>query len=124
MVEHPDEYEIITPSLSILAQPSVAVVDANAKKHETEEIAKAYLAYLYSDAAQRLEGENYYRPSNPDILKEFGDTFDLDIQLVNINDDFGGWLPPVRNFLPTGRFLIRFIRSNTAAIARRRGNHA
>lgn len=102
VVEHPDEYEIITPSLSILAQPSVAVVDANAKKHETEEIAKAYLDYLYSDAAQRLEGENYYRPSNPDILKEFGDTFDLDIQLVNINDDFGGWASASEKFFADG----------------------
>lgn len=89
--EHPGKFEIVAPSLSILAQPSVAVVDQNARKHGTEEVAKAYLQYLYSDEAQRLEGRNYYRPSNLDILKEFSDTFELNIQLVNIDDDFGGW---------------------------------
>ncbi|MGC4018680.1 MAG: sulfate ABC transporter substrate-binding protein [Muricomes sp.] len=100
--EHPDEFEIITPSLSILAQPSVAVVDANAEKHGTQEVSKAYLEYLYSDEAQRLEGENYYRPTNPDILKEFGDTFDLNIELVNIDDDFGGWAKATEKFFADG----------------------
>lgn len=90
MEEYPDEYEIVTPSVSILAQPSVAVVDANAKEHGTEEAAKAYLEYLYSDEAQRLAGENYYRPSDEEILQEFSDQFDLDMDLVTI-EDFGGW---------------------------------
>lgn len=100
--EHPGEYEIVTPSLSILAQPSVAVVDANVKKHGTGEVSKAYLEYLYTDEAQRLVGQNYYRPSNPDILKEFGDTFDLNIQLVNIDDDFGGWANATEKFFADG----------------------
>ncbi len=100
--EHPGEYEIVTPSLSILAQPSVAVVDANVEKHGTEEVSKAYLEYLYSDEAQRLEGENYYRPSNPEILSEFSDTFDLNIELVNINDDFGGWAAAAEKFFEDG----------------------
>lgn len=90
MKEYPDEYEIITPGISILAQPSVAVVDSNAKEHGTEEIAAAYLEYLYSEEAQRLAGENYYRPSNEEILNEFSDQFNLDMNLVTI-DDFGGW---------------------------------
>jgi sulfate transport system substrate-binding protein len=89
--EHPGDFEIATPSLSILAQPSVAVVDTYVGKHGTEEAAKAYLQYLYSDEAQRLEGRNYYRPSNPNILKEFGGAFNLNIKLVNIDDEFGGW---------------------------------
>ncbi|WP_455714757.1 sulfate ABC transporter substrate-binding protein [Anaerosporobacter sp.] len=88
--EHPDEYEIITPSISILAEPSVAIVDSVAKKRETEEVAKEYLEYLYSDIGQRLAGENYYRPSNPEILKEFSGVFNLSLNMVNI-DDFGGW---------------------------------
>jgi sulfate transport system substrate-binding protein len=88
--EHPDEYEIITPSISILAEPSVAVVDEVAKDRGTEEVAKAYLEYLYSDVGQRIAGDNYYRPSNEEILKEYKDVFNLDINLVNI-DDFGGW---------------------------------
>lgn len=90
MKEYPDLYEIVTPSISILAQPSVAVVDSNAKEHGTEEVAKAYLEYLYSDDAQRLAGENYYRPSDETVLQEFADQFDLDMNLVTI-DDFGGW---------------------------------
>lgn len=88
--EYPDEYEIITPSISILAQPSVAVVDKIVDKYGTREVATEYLNYLYSDEAQRIEGRNYYRPSNEDILNEFSDVFDLDINLVTIND-FGGW---------------------------------
>ena len=100
--EHPDTFEIVTPSLSILAQPSVAVVDANVKKHGTEEVSKAYLEYLYSDEAQRLEGQNYYRPSDPDILKDFSDTFDLNVTLVNIDDDFGGWDKATEKFFADG----------------------
>ena len=88
--EHPDEYEIITPSISILAEPSVAIVDSVAKKHGTEEVAKEYLEYLYSDVGQRLAGENYYRPSNQEILNEFSDVFNLLINMVSIAD-FGGW---------------------------------
>jgi len=90
MKEYPDDYEIITPSISILAQPSVAVVDSNAKTHGTEEAAAAYLEYLYSDEAQRLAGQHYYRPSDEAVLQEFSDQFDLNMNLVTI-DDFGGW---------------------------------
>ena len=90
MEEHPGQYEIVTPSISILAQPSVAVVDENAQEHGNTELAKAYLEYLYSDEAQRLAGENYYRPSNKNILKEFSEQFDLEMNLVTI-EDFGGW---------------------------------
>ena len=88
--DHPDEYEIITPSISILAQPSVAVVDEVVDKRGTREDATEYLQYLYSDEAQRIAGDNFYRPSNQAILQEYADTFDLDINLVTIND-FGGW---------------------------------
>ncbi len=90
LAEYPGEYELITPSVSILAQPSVAIVDENADKHGTQELAKEYLDYLYTDEAQRLIGEYYYRPSNEDILQEFADDFDLDINLCTI-EDFGGW---------------------------------
>lgn len=88
--DYPDDYEIVTPSISILAQPSVAVVDKVVDKRGTRDVAEEYLNYLYSDEAQRIAGDNYYRPSNQDILKEYSDVFDLDINLVTI-DDFGGW---------------------------------
>ena len=88
--EYPDDYEIVTPSISILAQPSVAVVDKVVDKNGTREVATEYLNYLYSNEAQRIAGKNFYRPSDEKILSEFSDTFDLDINLVTIND-FGGW---------------------------------
>lgn len=90
MNEHPDQYEIITPSISILAQPSVAVVDQNAQEHGVSDAASAYLEYLYSDEAQRLAGRNYYRPSREEILQEFSQQFNLNMNLVTI-EDFGGW---------------------------------
>ena len=99
--EYPGEYEIITPSISILAEPSVAIVDENADANGTQEVAAAYLSYLYSDEAQYLIGENYYRPSNEDILAEFADTFDLTINLCTI-DDFGGWDQAYADFFDDG----------------------
>ena len=88
--DNPDDYEIVTPSISILAQPSVAVVDENVKKHDNADAAKAYLKYLYSDEAQELIAENYYRPVNQTILKKHADTFNLSVKLTTIKD-FGGW---------------------------------
>ena len=88
--DDPDEFEIINPSISILAQPSVTVVDEVAKNRGTEEIATEYLNYLYSDDAQRIAAENYYRPVNENILKEYSDVFDLNMELKNIQD-FDGW---------------------------------
>ncbi len=88
--QYPGEYELVTPSVSILAEPSVAIVDENADKNGTQEVSKEYLEYLYTDEAQRVIGKNYYRPSNQTILQEFKDTFDLSVKLCSI-DDFGGW---------------------------------
>ena len=86
----PEEFEIINPGVSILAQPSVAVVDEVAESRGTEEISSEYLKYLYSDNAQRIAAENYYRPVNEEILQEYADVFDLDMKLKTIQD-FGGW---------------------------------
>lgn len=90
LAEYPDEYEIVFPSVSIKAEPSVAIVDANAESNGTEEIAAEYLNYLYSDEAQRLAAENYYRPTNEEILQEYADRFDTTMDLCTV-DDFGGW---------------------------------
>ena len=88
--EYPDDYEIVTPSVSILAQPSVAIVDDNADANGTQEVSRQYLEYLCSDEAQRLIGTYGYRPANAEIRKEYADKFDLTIDLWSI-DDFGGW---------------------------------
>ena len=99
--EYPDDYEIVTPSVSILAQPSVAIVDANAEKNGTADAAKIYLEYLYSDEAQKIIGENGYRPTNEEILNSFSDKFDLNVNLCTI-DDFGGWDAAYETFFDDG----------------------
>ena len=90
MKSYPGEYELINPSVSILAQPSVAIVDDNANDNGTQEVSREYLSYLYTEKAQRLAAEYGYRPSDETILKEYGDTFDLNIRLYTIKD-YGGW---------------------------------
>ncbi len=85
-----DKFEIISPSISILAEPPVAVVDKVTEKKGTAEVAEGYLDYLYSDEGQKIAAENYYRPRNEDILKEYDELFP-DIELVNVDDQFGGW---------------------------------
>ena len=90
MRDNPEDYEIVNPSISILAQPSVAVVDDVVDDRGTRDVATEYLQYLYSDAAQRIAAKHYYRPTNSEILKEYADGFDLNSDLVSIQD-FGGW---------------------------------
>lgn len=99
--EYPDEYEIVSPSSSILAQPCTAVVDRIAEKDGSKEASTEYLEYLYSDEAQRIIGESGYRPYNETILNEFSDTFDLGIKLCTI-DDFGGWKAVYEKFFSDG----------------------
>ncbi|HEY5298543.1 MAG TPA: sulfate ABC transporter substrate-binding protein [Verrucomicrobiae bacterium] len=85
-----DKFDIVTPSLSILAEPTVAVVTKVAKKHGTTEIAKAYLQYLYSDEGQEIAAKNFYRPRNETIAKKYAANFSQ-LKLVTIDDEFGGW---------------------------------
>lgn len=86
-----DKYEIVVPSVSILAEPPVAVVDSVAKKHGTEDLAKAYLEYLYSPVGQKLAAKNFFRPIKP----EAADPADLarfpKVNLFTIDEQFGGW---------------------------------
>ncbi len=99
--EYPDDYEIVSPSVSILAQPSVAIVDENASKNGTNAVAGDYLEYLYTEEAQKLIGEYGYRPSNETVLQEFSDKFDLSMNLCTI-DDFGGWDAAYEKFFNDG----------------------
>lgn len=86
-----DRFEIVAPSLSILAEPPVSVVDRNAEAKGTARVAQAYLEFLYAPAAQKIIAKNYYRPARP----EFADKADLDrlpkLDLIAIDKDFGGW---------------------------------
>lgn len=95
-------YEIVYPSRSILAEPSVAVVDENAKKNKTAKVAKAYLKYLYTKKAQELIAENYYRPRNEAILAKYVKKgLYKDIPLSTIAD-FGGWTKAQKKFFDDG----------------------
>ena len=84
------KFEIIVPSLSILAEPPVTVVDKVAKKHGTEVVAKAYLEYLYTEEGQDIAAKNYYRPTLASVAKKYESQFPK-VNLVKIDEDFGGW---------------------------------
>lgn len=86
----PDKFDIVYPSLSILAEPPVAIVDKIVDKRGTREVAEAYLHYLYSDEGQTIAGKNYYRPTTPEIAEQFKDQFP-ELELLQIDKDFGGW---------------------------------
>jgi sulfate transport system substrate-binding protein len=99
--EQGDEYEIVTPSLSILAEPTVALVDTNVDKKKTREVAQAYLEYLYSDEGQEIAGKHFYRPSNPAILAKFQSQYP-NLKLFTIGEVFGGWDPATKKFFEDG----------------------
>jgi sulfate transport system substrate-binding protein len=85
-----DKYEIVYPSLSILAEPPVAVVDKVASKHGTAEAAKAYLEYLYTPEAQELAAKHFYRPRSAAVLAKYAKQLPK-IELFTIQDVFGNW---------------------------------
>jgi len=86
----PDRFEIVAPSLSILAEPSVAVVDKVVDKRGTREVAQAYLDYLYSEAGQEIAAKNFYRPRLASVARKYAQQFPH-VNLVTIDDTFGGW---------------------------------
>jgi len=86
----PDKFEIITPSISILAEPPVAVVDKVVDKRGTRKVATAYLEYLYTPEGQEIAAKNYYRPIDKAVAAKYAKQF-ATIKLINIDDAFGGW---------------------------------
>ena len=101
LASYPDEYEIVTPSVSILAQPSVAVVDDNVKVNKTEELASEYLSFLYSKQAQRIAADYGYRPTDEEVLNEYSGKFNLTIKLDTIAD-YGGWTQAYKIYFDDG----------------------
>ena len=85
-----DKFEIISPATSILAEPPVAVVEKNAAKHGTSEVARAYLEYLYSDEGQEVAARNHYRPRKESVAAKYAKQFPK-VQLITVDDSFGGW---------------------------------
>ena len=86
----PDKFEIVVPSISILAEPPVTVVDKVVDKHGTRKLAEAYLNYLYSPEAQDIAGKNYYRPRDPKVAEKYKAEF-APVKLFTIDEVFGGW---------------------------------
>lgn len=86
----PDKFEIIVPSVSILAEPPVTVIDKVVDKRKTRPVAQAYLEYLYSNEGQDIAGKHYYRPTNPKYVEKYAKQFPK-VNLFKIDDVFGGW---------------------------------
>ncbi len=85
-----DKFEIVYPSISILAEPSVAIVDKTVDKNGHRNLARGYLNFLYSPLGQELAAKHYFRPRNPQVAAKYAKQFPK-IKLFNINDVFGGW---------------------------------
>ncbi len=85
-----DKFEIVLPSISILAEPAITVVDGNAKTKNNLEVANEYLKFLYSEKGQDIEAKHFYRPSNKKIFDKYSKQF-KDTKLIQIDNTFGGW---------------------------------
>jgi sulfate transport system substrate-binding protein len=100
----PDKYEVVIPSLSILAEPPVAVLDKVVEQHKTEKVALEYLQYLYSPAGQEMAAKHYYRPRYTDgiseeLLKRF-----QKVELFTVDEVFGGWKKAQAEHFNTGGY--------------------
>ena len=87
--EFPGQFEIVYPSISFRAEPPVAVVDVNARRHGTTKAAEAYLNYLYTPQGQEIIAQHYFRPRNPEVAAKYAAEF-ARVELVEISH-FGGW---------------------------------
>jgi sulfate/thiosulfate-binding protein len=90
MKQYGDQYEIVTPSISILAEPPVAIVDKNVDKKGTRAVAEEYLKYLYTEQGQEIAAKNFYRPRLQSVADKYKDQF-KQLNLLTIDKDFGGW---------------------------------
>lgn len=110
--EQPGKFEIVTPSLSILAEPPVAIVEKNAEKDGNLNLAKAYLNYLYSPAGQEIAAKNFYRPRNATVLKKYATTF-KPLKLVTIDKEFGGWSKVQKQHFENAGVFDQIVKANT-----------
>lgn len=111
--EQPGKFEIITPSLSILAEPPVAIVEKNAQKDGNLNLAKGYLNFLYSPQGQEIAAKNYYRPRNASVLKKYSTTF-KPLKLVTIDKEFGGWTKVQKQHFDNGGIFDQIVKINSA----------
>jgi sulfate/thiosulfate-binding protein len=86
----PEKVDIVVPSISILAEPPVTIVDKFANKHGTRKVAQAYLDYLYSEEGQEIAGRNFYRPTDAKVAAKYANQFPK-VNLFEVDEVFGGW---------------------------------
>ena len=91
----------MVPSISILAEPPVAVVDKVVDKHGTRAVAEAYLQYLYSPEGQEIAAKNHYRPRDPKVAEKYAASF-ATVKLLTIDQAFGGWTAAQRTHFADG----------------------
>lgn len=97
----PDKFEIVVPSLSVLAEPPVTIVDKVVDKRKTRAVAQAYLEYLYTEEGQEIAAQNYYRPTLESVAKKYESKFPK-VNLIKIDDVFGGWQKAQRTHFADG----------------------
>jgi sulfate transport system substrate-binding protein len=97
----PDKFEIVAPSLSILAEPPVAVVEKNVDKKGTRKVAEAYLQFLYTEEGQEIAARNFYRPTDAKVAAKYAAQFPK-VTLVTIDGSFGGWRNATRTHFADG----------------------
>ncbi len=108
--EAPNEYEMVTPSISILAEPSVAVVDKVVDRKGTRRVAEEYIRYLYSPEGQEIVAANFYRPRNSSVLAKYSKVF-KPLTLVTIDDAFGGWAKAQKEHFADGAIFDQLFKA-------------
>jgi sulfate/thiosulfate transport system substrate-binding protein len=96
-----DKFEIVYPSISVLAEPPVSVVDQVVDRKGTREVATAYLEYLYSPAGQEIAAQNFYRPRSPEVAEKYHQQFPK-VDLFTVDELFGGWTKAQKTFFDDG----------------------
>ena len=105
-----DKFEIVAPSVSILAEPPVAVVDSVVDKKGTRAVAEAYLKYLYTKEGQEIAARNFYRPRDPEVAKKYENSF-AKVELFTIDDVFGGWTKAQKEHFADGGVFDRIYKN-------------
>ncbi len=109
--EQPGKFEIVTPSLSILAEPPVAIVEKPVNKKGNKYLAQGYLNFLYSPLGQEISARNFYRPRNEKVLAKYSQTF-KPLKLVTIDQEFGGWDKVQKAHFENGGIFDQIVKAN------------
>jgi len=106
-----DKFELIVPSISILAEPPVAWVDEVVKKHGTEQLARDYLGFLYTPKGQEIGAKHYFRPRLEAVAKKYESTFPA-LKLFTVDELFGGWQQAQKTHFSEGGIFDQIQQSN------------